>query len=342
MIVLRKLLYTKGRRASLSIEDAFFFLFVSGWNALNEGVLHHVNAPRETIMGWGSIVFGSSFDSDDGESRVWWRRLWMVSHAFHYPYSLSANNSQIYYLALVERWLPLATICYNKPQVFPSYVHSSLFSHNHLIEKWRVLMISNCWRPLKIVFEEKRCLLQEPETHIMAITNIGCFLCSSLFVETNVRCGDKKNAIFKDWWWNILWRRLKGRYWKQRTLCSSHEVFLIVGWKRTIHLHVISFRKAVQFAGWLLVSIRWNLLNSIVIMILVSCIPFACFPITKRETTNRMFTAYRLFRDYREWFERNPKQDSWECSRLSLQEFSVPWIWFLLETPSIHHANSAF
>lgn len=31
----------------------------------------HVNAPRETIVDRTSIVLGSSFDSDDGESRVW-------------------------------------------------------------------------------------------------------------------------------------------------------------------------------------------------------------------------------------------------------------------------------
>ena len=194
MIVLRKMLYTKGRRASLSIEDAFFFLFVSGWNALNEGVLHHVNAPRETIVDRTSIVFGSSFDSDDGESRIWYRRLWIMSHAFHYRYSLSANNSQINCLSLVERWLPLATICYNKPLVFPSYVHSSLSSHNHLIEKGRVLMIYNCWRPLKSVFEEKWCLLQGLETCLVTTANKGCFLCSSLFIETNARYGNKKTC----------------------------------------------------------------------------------------------------------------------------------------------------
>lgn len=119
----------------------------------------------------------------------------MVSHAFHYPYSLSANNSQINCLALVERWLPLATICYNKPLVFPSYVHSSLFSHNHLIEKWRVLMIYNCLRPLKIVLEEKWRLLQELETCLVTIANKGCYLCSTLFVETNVRCGYKISIL---------------------------------------------------------------------------------------------------------------------------------------------------
>ena len=31
----------------------------------------HVNASTETIMGRGSMVFGTSFDSDDRESRIW-------------------------------------------------------------------------------------------------------------------------------------------------------------------------------------------------------------------------------------------------------------------------------
>ena len=31
----------------------------------------HVNVPRETIVDRTSIVFGSSFDSDDRESRIW-------------------------------------------------------------------------------------------------------------------------------------------------------------------------------------------------------------------------------------------------------------------------------
>ena len=56
-------------------------------------------------------------------------------------------------------------------------------------------MIYNCWRPLKIVFKAKRCLLQGLETHIVAITNKGCFLCSTLFVETNVRCGYKISML---------------------------------------------------------------------------------------------------------------------------------------------------
>lgn len=55
-------------------------------------------------------------------------------------------------------------------------------------------MIINCWRPLKIVFEAKRCLLQELETCLVTIANKGYFLCSSLFVETNVRYGNKKTC----------------------------------------------------------------------------------------------------------------------------------------------------
>ena len=70
MIVLRKLLYTKGRRASLSIEDVFF-LCHGEVLMLREYSFLHVNASTETIMGWGSMVFGTSFDSDDRESRIW-------------------------------------------------------------------------------------------------------------------------------------------------------------------------------------------------------------------------------------------------------------------------------
>ena len=50
MIVLRKLLYTKGRRASLSIEDVFF-LCHGEVLMLREYSFLHVNASTETIMG---------------------------------------------------------------------------------------------------------------------------------------------------------------------------------------------------------------------------------------------------------------------------------------------------
>ena len=58
-------------------------------------------------------------------------------------------------------------------------------------------MIINCRIPLKIVFEEKWHFLQELETHIVAITNKSCFLCSTLFVEINASCGDKKDGVLK-------------------------------------------------------------------------------------------------------------------------------------------------
>lgn len=56
-------------------------------------------------------------------------------------------------------------------------------------------MIYNCLRPLKIVLEEKWRLLQELETCLVTIANKGCFLCSALFVETNVRCGYKISIL---------------------------------------------------------------------------------------------------------------------------------------------------
>lgn len=47
------------------------------------------------------------------------------------------------------------------------------------------------------MFEEKRWLLQGLETHIVAITNKSCFLCSTLFAEINASCGDKKDGVLK-------------------------------------------------------------------------------------------------------------------------------------------------
>ena len=66
MIVLRKLLCTKGRSASLSEEGVLFFLLVS-----REYSFLHVNAPKETIVDRGFIVFGSSFDGVNIESSIW-------------------------------------------------------------------------------------------------------------------------------------------------------------------------------------------------------------------------------------------------------------------------------